>query len=311
LLALFRLSGRLPLWLLHALGSALGWLVYAVDPVYRRRLRANLAAAGVASTPADLARIRRGAIAHAGRTVAELPCLWFRPQATLARWVRVSHGQSLLDEARARGRGILFLTPHLGAFEATVQWYGLTEPITVMYRRPKLRWLDPILRRGRGRGQVTLVGADLRGVRAMLRELRAGRATGLLPDQAPGAGEGVWADFFGRPAYTMTLAARLAQATGATVLMTAVRRLPAGRGYTIEFSRVTDLPDDPEAAARAINAAVETVVRARPEQYLWSYNRYKRPAGAPPPPAAAAAPSPPAAAAPSPPERVSSPGAGR
>lgn len=288
MLFLIQLLGRLPLCVLHWLGTALGWVAYAVDRRYRHRLRENLARAGIAEG-AELARIRRAAIAGAGRTIAELPCFWLRPQSTLARWARVTEGQHLLDQAHARGRGILFLTPHLGAFEVTAQWYGMARPITVMYRRPKLAWLDPIVRAGRGRGHVELVGADLGGVRAMLRALRAGQAVGLLPDQAPGVGEGVWATFFGRPAYTMTLAARLARSTGATVLMAVGRRLPAARGYELEFHPLPDpLPDDPALAARAINAAVEAVVTRDPGQYLWSYNRYKQPAGAPPPPDGAA-----------------------
>ena len=285
---LIRLLGRLPLRVLHWLGTALGWVAYATDRRYRHRLRENLARAGIAEG-AELARIRRAAIAGAGRTLAELPCFWLRPQSTLARWARVTEGQHWLDQAHARGRGILFLTPHLGAFEITAQWYGMARPITIMYRRPKLAWLDPILRAGRGRGHVELVGADLGGVRAMLRALRAGQAVGLLPDQAPSVGEGVWAAFFGRPAYTITLAARLARSTGATVLMPVGRRLPAARGYELEFHPLPDpLPDDPALAARAINAAVEAVVTRDPGQYLWSYNRYKQPAGAPPPPDGAA-----------------------
>ncbi|MCE2948328.1 MAG: lysophospholipid acyltransferase family protein [bacterium] len=286
---LIRLLGRMPLRVLHWLGAGLGWIAYAADRTYRGRLSENLARSGLATghtaAPGGLGRVRRRAIAEAGRTIAELPAFWLRPQAALARWVRVTVGQQHLDEAHARGRGILFLTPHLGAFEITPQWYGLARPITVMYRRPKLAWLDPIVRAGRGRGQVSLVGADLGGVRAMLRALRAGQAAGLLPDQAPGAGEGVWADFFGRPAYTITLAARLAKSTGATVLMAVGRRLPAARGYELEFHPLPDpLPEDPQQAARAVNAAVEAVVARCPEQYLWSYNRYKQPAGAPPPP---------------------------
>lgn len=285
MLFLIRLLGRLPLRVLHWLGAALGWAAYACDRTYRARLRENLARSGLGDLPGSRC-ILKSAIAEAGRTMVELPCFWLRPQATLARWVRVTAGEALVDDAHARGRGILFLTPHLGGFEITPQWYGLARPITVMYRRPKLGWLDPLVRAGRGRGHVELVSADLGGVRAMLRALRAGQAVGLLPDQAPGAGEGVWADFFGRPAYTITLAARLARSTGATVLMIMARRLPTARGYELEFHPLPDpLPEDPVRAARAINAAVEALIARCPAQYLWSYNRYKQPAGAPPPPA--------------------------
>jgi KDO2-lipid IV(A) lauroyltransferase len=103
---------------------------------------------------------------------------------------------------------------------------------------------------------------------------------GVLPDQAPGEGEGVWVDFFGRPAYTMTLLRRLQQASGATMIMTVAERLPHGRGYRL---RARALP--PEAFDEAaLNRAVEEEVRRCPAQYLWAYNRYKIPAGAEPPP---------------------------
>jgi KDO2-lipid IV(A) lauroyltransferase len=86
----------------------------------------------------------------------------------------------------------------------------------------------------------------------------------------------VWADFFGRPAYTMTLAVRLQRATGAAVIMVFAERLAGGRGYHLHFEALPTAQFD-EAA---LNRAVETQVRRRPEQYLWSYNRYKVPAGA-------------------------------
>jgi len=287
LLTLFRLIGRLPLAVLHLAGVFAGWIVWAVDPVFRRRLQANLAGSGLAAQPRDLRRLQREAVAAAGQAALELPWLWFRPQAEVAARVRVVQGEALLREAQAAGRGILFLQPHLGAFEATPQWYGQQAPITVMYRRPRLGWVDPLLRAGRARGRVRLVPADLSGVRALLRALRAGEAVGLLPDQAPAAGEGVWAPFFGRPAWTMTLVGRLAQSTDARVLMAIARRLP-GSGYALEIHPV-GLPADGDArsCARSLNAAVEAVVARCPGQYLWSYNRYKRPAGVPEPPTAA------------------------
>jgi len=288
LLTLLRLIGRLPLSVLHRLGVLAGWVAWASDPVFRRRLRANLEASGLAADPRECGRLEREAVAAAGQAALELPWLWFRTQAEVAARVRVVQGEALLREAQAAGRGILFLTPHLGAFEATPQWYGQQAPVTVMYRRPRLGWVDPLLRAGRERGRIRLVPADLSGVRALLRALRAGEAVGLLPDQAPAAGEGVWAPFFGRPAWTMTLVGRLARTTGAAVLMAFARRIP-GCGYALEFHPV-ELPagGDGLAGARAVNAAVEAAITRCPGQYLWSYNRHKRPAGAPEPSVAGA-----------------------
>ena len=134
---------------------------------------------------------------------------------------------------------------------------------------------------GRSRWGTTVAPANMRGVRVLLRALHRGEAVILVPDQTPGVGEGKWADYFGRPAYTVTLIARLQQATGAALVMYAAERLTGGRGYHVRFEELS-AEDFDEAA---LNRAMEALVRACPAQYLWGYNRYKVPDGAPPPPA--------------------------
>ena len=184
-----------------------------------------------------------------------------------------------IEAAQARGEGIIFLTPHLGCFEISSLYAAQRLPITVLYRPPRLGWLEGVMRSGRERGQVRLAKADVSGVRLLYKALRRGEAIGLLPDQVPSQGEGEWADFFGRPAYTMTLAGRLAQASGAAVLLASAER--QGQGYVI---RIEPLPlDFSLSVPQQINAALERLIRACPAQYLWSYNRYKVPRGALPP----------------------------
>jgi KDO2-lipid IV(A) lauroyltransferase len=273
---LFRFLSHLPLPLLHNIGALAGWFAWLASPTYRRHLRQNLALAG-------LDGVRAAAVAEAGKALFELPKLWLRPQdEVVARVVRVS-GWELVEAAWSEGRGILFLTPHLGCFEITAQYYANFRPMTVLYRRPKQAWLGDLIEGGRG-ARLTLAPADLSGVRRLLKALRGGEAVGMLPDQAPGAGEGVWAPFFGRPAYTMTLAARLAD-TGASVLFAYAERLPYGAGYHLRLFALTQaLEGDVAQRAATINATLETLIRECPAQYLWGYNRYKRPSGAPPPP---------------------------
>lgn len=267
---LFRLLARLPLPVLHNLGALCGWLVYFLSPTYRRHLRENTAQAG-------LTAVRDAAVAEAGKTLLELPRLWLRPQdEVVGRVVRVS-GWELVEQAWREGRGILFLTPHLGCFEITAQYYASFRPITVLYRRPKQAWLAPLIESGRGTN-LKLAPADMGGVRRLLKALKSGEAVGMLPDQAPGVGEGEWAPFFGRPAWTMTLAARLA-GSGATVLLAYAERLHYGAGYHLQLFA----PAGPVAMPVDINREIERLVRLCPAQYLWGYNRYKRPAGAPPP----------------------------
>jgi len=273
---LLRLAGKLPLPLLHALGGVLGWVTYGMSPTYRRNLCANLRQAGYTD-----ARVRREAIAAAGKMLCEVPALWFRPHAKVAALVCEAQGMEEALAVRAQGRAIVFLTPHIGCFEITAQYIALRVPLTVLYRPPKMSWLEPLMLEGRSRPNVRLVPADLSGVRAVFRALKAGEAVGFLPDQVPGEGEGDWAEFFGRPAYTMTLAAKLAEREGVRCFLVFGRRLPRGRGYAIRFRPLPEKIEG-ESATRRLNRALEELVRECPGQYLWGYNRYKVPKGARP-----------------------------
>ena len=279
---LFRLLGRLPLSLLHALGALFGWAAYLASPTYRRHLKENLA---LAYAPAETAAILPAAVAHAGRGVMELPRVWMRPQAEVAGMVTRVSGWDLVEAAWRRGEGILFLTPHLGCFEITAQYYAAQAPITVLYRPPKQRWLQPLIESGRGGANLHLAPADLSGVRLLLRALKRHEAVGMLPDQVPGSGEGAWVPFFGRPAYTMILAARLTEASRATVIMAYAERLPGGAGFHLRLGAPDEAIEGPlEARAARLNRALEALIRRCPQQYLWGYNRYKAPRGAEPPP---------------------------
>ena len=276
LLLLFKLAARLPLAVLHGIGGVMGRITYMLSLGYAARLRDNLNFAWAGHTPDAIDAVRRACIAETGKSLAELPWVWQRPLHEVTARVRDCHGWEHVEAARTQGRGIIFLTPHLGCFEVSALYAAERLPITVLYRPPRIAWLEEVMRKGRMRGQVQLARTDLSGVRMMFKALKRGEAIGLLPDQVPGQGEGEWADFFGRPAYTMTLVGRLAEG-GASVLMAYAERLPHGAGYTI---RITPLHfEQGQSAARQMNAALEEVVRACPAQYLWSYNRYKIPAG--------------------------------
>ena len=265
--------------MLHNLGALAGWLAWLLSPTYRRHLGAHIAQAG-------LARARVASIAEAGKSLLELPWVWLRPQEEVVEKVVKVSGWELVEAAWKDRRGILFLTPHMGSFEIAAQYYAAQRPITVLYRRPKQDWLAPLIEHGRGT-HLKLAPADFSGVRRLLIALKRGEAVGVLPDQVPGRGEGVWVPFFGRPAYTMTLAARLAESVsgGVTALLIFGERLPYGAGYHLRvFPLSRPLEGDLTARTAQLNAELEAVIRQCPEQYLWGYNRYKVPAGAEEPP---------------------------
>jgi KDO2-lipid IV(A) lauroyltransferase len=259
----------------------MGWVVWVLSGAWRGRFEANARAAGFA--PAQY----RPAAAAAGTMVAELPWLWLRPRGQgvlhLVRWDGVAHFEAALDA----GRGVILALPHLGCWEmvgqSLAERYGPTRgPLVALYRPARKAWLAPLVASSRDRPGLKAVPTSVAGVRSLIKVLRGGGYTAILPDQVPPLGQGVWAPFLGRPAYTMTLLQRLAQQTGARVLACWCERLPGSAGYVMHFEPL-DAPElhdpkaAPEAAAAAVNAGMERLIRCCPGQYLWSYARYKTP----------------------------------
>jgi Kdo2-lipid IVA lauroyltransferase/acyltransferase len=220
---------------------------------------------------------------YTGVNVSDSLLLWCLPWSWCQHWVAEIEGWEEVQRAQRANttRGLLFLTPHLGCFELAAAWISYQRALTSMYRPPKQAWLDRFMRWGRQQGQSTLVPAELKGVRALLKTLKQGGAVGLLPDQVPQRGEGVWSTFFGRPAYTMTLASRLQQSTEAMAFLVSTERRVGWGGMHLHFKRLPDIGASCliEESVHALNHALEEVVRQYPTQYLWGYNRYKVPTG--------------------------------
>lgn len=283
MLSFIRWISGLPLGLLQGLGALLGWLAWLGSSSYRARCRHNAALAGLSR------RQQRAAIGQAGRLAGELPWLWLGPAARpIGRWCRWQ-GAELVDEALDAGRGLVLLTPHMGSFEVCAQAYaerfGDRRPLTALYRPARQPWLRELEETARDRPGLATAPATLAGVRQMIRALRKGETIGLLPDQVPPEGMGVWAPFFGQPAYTMTLATRLLMQTGATLLLMWAERLPGAQGWVLHVSRPaaplpTEAADDAAlqvAGAGFVNREMERLIRQCPEQYLWGYHRYRKP----------------------------------
>lgn len=268
----FKLLSFLPLWLLHGIGWLLGWMAFLGSRAYRQRFVENAAQA----------RLGRAdwlpAVGAAGQLVSELPRLWFGKPVPLF-W----DGAEYVDAALASGHGFIFLTPHLGCFEVTAQAYAARygqsgRPMTVLFRPPRQPWLNELVSSARTRPGLLTAPTSLAGVKQLLKALKQGQCVGLLPDQVPPTGQGLWLPFFGREAYTMTLSSRLAVQTGATVLLAWGERLSWGRGYVVHVRPFgATLSADLPAAGTQINQAMEALVRQSPAQYLWGYARYKQP----------------------------------
>jgi KDO2-lipid IV(A) lauroyltransferase len=276
--AIFRFFAFLPLPVLQILGWGVGWLVWMLPSRYKRRSAENLAIA----LPEASTKVLRGSLISAGQVFVEMP-YWHmrRDEAKLAKHVQCD-GWDEFQAALALGKGLILLGPHSGSFELLGAIYTSRFPATVLTRLPKQPWLHDWIIKTRTRKNLTMAPSNQSGLRTLLKALKRGETVGILPDQVPLMGEGVWAPLFGKPAYTTKLVQRLQSTTGAPIFVVAAQRNGIGKGFTIRYKEIKEpLSDDIDLAAAQMNRALEDMIVLMPEQYLWGYNRYRIPRGKP------------------------------
>jgi KDO2-lipid IV(A) lauroyltransferase len=269
----------LPLALVQVIGAFLGMLAYVGSKQYRSLFR-----------PQYESVIRaRGlqfklwtAVLASGMLFSDSLWIWRNPQKALARsevpdW-------DVIQTTMSEGKGMIILCPHLGGFEIIPRFLAQHFPATIMYRPSRQEWLNEVVEEGRAYPNMHFVPTNLHGVRHMTRALAKGEAIAILPDQVPSGGDGIWANFFGRPAYTTTLPIRLANRHNTPAVMFTAKRKSLGSGWIISAKRLESFSSDSAIAVTELNAAIEDAVLVAPEQFIWSYNRYKHPAGAELPP---------------------------
>jgi Kdo2-lipid IVA lauroyltransferase/acyltransferase len=265
---IFKPLALLPLPTLHFLGNALGHILFYSANKAKSRTIENITQSGLFPNH-TMQAVRQSFIAM-GKAILETPYIWNCNSQQVGNLMQQVHGWESIESGLRANKGIIFLTPHMGCFEITSLYYARNHPITVLYRPPKKKWLMPFINTGRTRNNITLAEANASGVRKLLQALKKGEAIGILPDQIPASGEGEWADFFGKPAYTMTLASKLAEKTGATVIMAFGERLDNGEGYMLHLTKVDSI-----ATPCLLNQAIERQIKQAPNQYYWNYHRYK------------------------------------
>lgn len=273
LFAFLRLFARLPLHWFHRAGVMVGWLMYWSWPTHAKRLGDNLRASAICSNETEYCALLRESIRETGKAVVESVKVWFGPDRDTNELVVECQGWAHVEGARNFGKGVILITPHLGCFEIAAQYIAQRIPLTVLYRPPRKKWIEPLIIAGRTRKHLRLAPTDRKGVQLLLKSLRNGQAIGLLPDQAPNSRAGVWANFFGRPAYTMSLTRKLQRSTGAALITAFAERLPCGAGFRLQFEPVATESFDEST----LNRVIEDLVRRCPGQYMWSYNRHKVP----------------------------------
>ncbi len=271
----WRLLACLPLKWLHRIGHLLGRLYLWFPNRERRITEINLRLCFPEKSDKELIELRNGSILQMGATLMEMAAIWFDSTERVLGLIEGFTGSDLLQ--RADGQGLIILVLHLGCWEIVGLEMPTHERVTSLYRPPRNRAYESVVKQARERSGAELVPTDNSGVKRIYQTLKAGGVTCILPDQQPRSVAGaVFAPFFGVPALTMLLTNRLARKTGAKVIFAYAERLPAGRGYHIHYlpvdQRIADT--DPAVAASALNRGIESIVRGLPAQYQWSYKRF-------------------------------------
>jgi KDO2-lipid IV(A) lauroyltransferase len=277
---LINLLGFLPLRYLQSLGALLGTLTYLFSKKDRELILDHLK---IAQSKYHFKANPKAVAISAGKMFCDSLWIWKHPNEALKLTELVNW--QVVEDAVNEGRGLLMLTPHLGTFEMIPRVLSEYFPATIIYKPAKQKWLNDLIEHGRAHPRMNFVPANMQGVRQVARAISRGEAVGILPDQVPGNGEGVWAPFFGKPAYTAVLPAKIAIKNQIPTIIFAAIRKPKGAGWSIIATRVNESFDhDPINAATQLNSFLEKIIAEHPEQYLWMYRRYKQPTGAPPPP---------------------------
>jgi Kdo2-lipid IVA lauroyltransferase/acyltransferase len=278
---IMHLMARLPLAALHRLGSGVGRLIELWPNKQRRNALINIGLCFPDLDRQAQIRLRRRNLREFGKTYFEIAYLWLRPADEVLSLIREVRGGELLE--RRDGKGLIVLSPHLGAWELAGLYLAAQGPTAIFYKPQK--YLDDMIRDSRARSGAELAPITAKGIRVLVQALERGDYVGVLPDQEPKADKGaVFAPLFGIPAFTMLLVNRLARRTGAPVIFMFAERLEGHKGFRVHCIRAPEGIDsaDDLAAATALNRGIEQCVLVCPEQYAWPYKRFRRrPEGAP------------------------------
>jgi KDO2-lipid IV(A) lauroyltransferase len=269
--------GALPLAVLHGFGWLLGNLLWLLPNKLKRITQLHLERCFPQWPQAQRNRVARRSLIESAKAVAEAPAIWFGSQRRLRRWLDDENTQTQVRALLADGKGVILLTPHLGSWEIAGQFLAAIDDLTLLYK-PQKGASNAVILSGRARNpKARPVPTSAAGVKELLGALRRGEMIGILPDHDPPESSSTrFAPLFGMPANTMDLVGKLASRIKAPVWLIVAERLPWARGFRFHMQVVPAEITDPERGTRVLNQALETCIARWPQQYWWSYKRYRR-----------------------------------
>lgn len=261
----------------HRLGNVIGRLLAILPNRSRHVTTTNIQLCFPNLGVKQQQKLIKKSLIETCKTLIEANPMWQWNKDKLFKLIKVVHGETLVQEALNDKKGVILALPHLGNWELLALYCSSKYPTTTMYQKSKVSQFNSLIRNGRERFGAKLVPTDTQGVRAMLKALRNNELICVLPDQEPKEGNGVFSPFFNLQAYSMTLISRFANKTDAKVFIAYSKRLAQGDGYEIYFTPLDKVKSDSlEDSVTYLNAEMEKHIREIPEQYQWSYKRFRK-----------------------------------
>ena len=280
--ATLRLLSLLPLPVTHAIGTVIGYILIFFPNRSYQITQTNIQQCLPELSTSQQQKLVKESLIEMGKSITETGYIWLRPKADTLNLITKVSGQEYLKSAMSESRGTIIAAPHLGAWELIGLYCSEIFPMTILYRPPRLKKLDQLIRTAREKNGAKLVPTNTQGVRNLYKALANNELIGILPDQDPGKNGGTFAPFFKTPTNTMLLLSRLARKNHTPVIFCYTERMPKGKGFHLHFIPANPKVSDknPQTAATYLNSDIEKCVRKLPQQYQWSYKRFRsRPAG--------------------------------
>lgn len=278
---LIKLLSYLPLSVLRSLGGIIGIIAMKLSKRSSKRLRANLIITGMC-TEENANEMAKKTAMELGKTLVETTCIaWQRTKEQNAKLIVKAKNFDIMEKELLSGKPIVFLTPHISNFEIALKYTASKIPrvFTVLYKPSKDQWFNDMMIKGRTEDNIKPVPTNRQGVFTLAKDLRAGGVIGVLPDSIASSGDGVWVEFYGKKVFATTLAAKMAMTPGAVSFIVATIRVKGG--FEVEYIPFTPSSSDIATVVQDIYHVIEKVVLQAPEQYYWSYDRFRVPNHAP------------------------------
>lgn len=270
---------QLPLSTTLKLGGLIGRFLYFSKNRSKHITAVNLAICFPEKSPAELKLLLKNSLIDDACKLLEAFWLWKNAGEVMSNMIGTVHNKHLIEKARDPNKSTILITPHFGSWELTGLYTASICGLNTMYTPAKIPYIEKLSRQGRMKTGATLQESNAKSLRTFITLLKQGGNIGILPDQVPADNAGVFAPFFKRACFTSTIITKLANRHHCKVIVGyAIRSKNRPIQYDIHYSNAPKKMYDPDPvqAAYGLNEFIEELTRISPEDYLWSYKRFKR-----------------------------------